>query len=62
MSEQAISDVLARHLPGATVLFVTDSGGNRSVVAFEGPAAERIAGYRRAGFRVETSAELREAS
>jgi hypothetical protein len=48
-------------MPRATVIFVTDPEGNRSVVAFEGPAAERIADYRRAGFRIEISTELNEA-
>ena len=61
INETAITGVLTRHMPGATVIFVTDPEGNRSVVAFEGPAAERIADYRRAGFRVEISAELKEA-
>jgi hypothetical protein len=62
MNDAAIHEVLARHMPGATVLFVTDPEGNRTVVAFEGPAAERIADYRRAGYRVETATELKEAS
>ncbi len=60
-SDKATRDVLARHMPGAAVIFVTDPEGNRSVVAFEGPrpSASPITG---AGFRVKAAAELREAS
>src|SRR5260221_10736130 len=61
INETAITDVLTRHMPGATVIFVTDPEGNRSVVAFEGPATQRIADYRRAAGRVGVAAALKKA-
>ena len=61
INEAAIAAVLARHMPGATVIFVTDSGGDRTVVAFTEPPEPVIADYRRRGYSVDFG-QLKQAS
>ena len=61
INEAAIAAVLAKHMPGATVIFVTDQEGNRTVVAFTAPPEPVIADYRRCGYAVDSGA-LRQAS
>lgn len=62
VNEQAIAEVMARHMPGATVVFITDQQGNRTVVAFTAAPGPVIADYRRRGYRVDMATELKEAS
>jgi hypothetical protein len=62
INEAAIAAALARHMPRATVIFITDSDGNRTVVAFTEPPEPVIADYRRRGYRVDSGEELKEVS
>lgn len=63
MNDQDIAAVFAKYLgPDSSVLFVTDTKGNRSAVAFTGPAGPVAAAYRKAGYTVDDPAALRKAS
>ena len=61
VNESAIAEVLAKHMPGATVIFVTGPDGTRTVVATTQPPGPVIADYRRRGYSVDFGA-LKEAS
>jgi hypothetical protein len=62
VNERAIAEVLLKHMPGGTVIFVTSPEGIREAVAFTGPAEPFIADYRRRGYRVDTGQVLKEVS
>lgn len=62
INEAAIAAVLPRHMPWATVIFITDSDGNRTVVAFTDPPEPVIASYWRRGYCVDSGQELKEVS
>ena len=60
-TDNAIHDVLATHMPAATLIFVPGSEGNRPVVASRASNSTHC-GLPAGGLRVEISAELKEAS